>query len=276
MTDYIKVTVDGDSFYLLKQPNDEWLFTHREPPLNGLNPTVVTFTEADGEITVETSDERLAQTIVAFIRTKQTTSGTRMLDYYPYAINTLLEYQALIQTIGFEVDFFKSDINLTLDDAYLTTMGEERISQWEKALQITPKADYSVSDRREVIIARIRSGYKLNSTSINDIVRTFTNGTAKSYVENSCLYVKISPPPNNKQYKFESVERELERRIPAHLGLEVTRNYATWGEVTANHTSWQQIKDSFADWEGLMLYVAPTNKADPLSKRRVYIGSNNN
>lgn len=275
MMDYIKITVDDNSYYLLKQPNDEWLFTHRTPPLNGLNPTVVTFRENGGEVTVETSDERLAQTIAAFVQTKQTTSGTRMLEYYPYAINALLEYQALIHTIGFEIDFFKSDISLTLDDAYLTTMGEERIRQWEKALEITPKVDYSVSDRREVIIARIRGGYKLNTNSINDIVKAFTNGTAKSYIKDSCLHVKISPPPNNKQYKFESVEKELERRIPAHLGLEVTRNYATWGELRDNHTNWKHIKDSFSDWEGVMLYIAPSNDSNPQSRRRVYIGSKN-
>lgn len=185
-----------------------------------------------------------------------TVSGDRMLDYYPKAIQQILEFQALINTEGFEVDFLSDEINVSVNEAYLSTMGEDRIVSWEKLLGIIHGADETLTDRRDTIIARIRGQGKLNTTLINSIVGAFTGGTAISYIKDSVLYVKITPPPDNKQYKFNNVVQELSKKIPAHLGIAVTRNYATWGEIRDNFADWNAI-NQLTSWEDLMIYIAP-------------------
>ena len=167
-----------------------------------------------------------------------------------------MEFQAIANAEGFEIDFASSDINVMVNEAYLTTMGEDRTAQWEQMLGIAPNSDDTLSDRRETIIARIRGQGKLNTALINSIVSAFTGGTAKSYIENSVLYVKITPPPNNKQYKFNNVVQELSKKVPAHLGISVSRNYSTWGEVKDNYANWNAI-GQLDSWEELMLWIAP-------------------
>jgi hypothetical protein len=176
-----------------------------------------------------------------------------MNGYYPQVLQSVLEFQAIINSEYPEFEDLKAEHQKVLNNAYLTIMGEERIEQWEKILGIRPLVDSSLEDRRETIIARIRGQGKLNAELINLIVGTFTGGTANSWVADGTLYIEITPPPENKSYKFENVEQELRHKIPAHLQLNVSRNYYTWGEVKDRCATWQDVLDEFGTWNEVLL-----------------------
>jgi len=180
----------------------------------------------------------------------------RMLGCYPQVIQCISDFQAIINAEYPEFDEMSLRKDDVLDNAYLYTMNEDRILDWERVLKIKPLSDSTIEDRRDVIIARLRGQGKLNTTLINTIVNTFTGGSANSWVENSTLYVEITPPPENKQYRFENIENELKNKVPAHLGLVVNRNYYTWEEVSKQVATWQDVKDTFDTWENVYLYVA--------------------
>lgn len=181
----------------------------------------------------------------------------RMFGYYPDVIKNLKEFQAVIDAEYPEFCQLKIERGRVLNNAWMETMQEDRISQWEQWLSISPLPDSTLQDRRETIMARVYGGYKLNTESISNIVSMFTRGGAESWFEDSTIYVRIYPPPGNKQYKFENVEAELTRRKPGHLDIDVRRGYATWEEIKDNFTSWQDIKDSFETWDDIKYYVAP-------------------
>lgn len=256
MNEYVKFTIGEIEYYLLKRKDGTWFFAHA---VDGVDvPTVTVTLNGNGEdetVVVETNDDELARTISTFYTTKLTPCGERMLGYYPLVIQRLLEFQALCHAYGLVVDMLQSDLALTINDSYLHTMGEDRIAQWEVALGITPNNTDTVEDRRESIVARFRGGSKLNTQAINSIVNAFTGGTASSSFKNGTLYVVITPPPNDKQFVFSNVERELKRRIPAHLDLAISRNYFTWTNVKDNFATWKDVNDTMGDWESVHLYV---------------------
>ena len=179
----------------------------------------------------------------------------RMLDYYPQAIQKILEFQSIIDSESPEIMEVHSAGEDVLSEAYLVTMSETRIKQWENALGIKPIEGSSVEDRRDTIIARIRGQGKLNTTSINAIVSTFTGGKANSWIKDGTLYVEITPPPNNKQYQFKNVEQELAKKVPTHLKIKVNRNYYTWKEISDTYTTWGDVKSHFNKWEDVLLFV---------------------
>lgn len=179
----------------------------------------------------------------------------RMCNYYPQVIQNILEFQAIIDSEYPEIDRLHTAANDVLSDAYLQTMSEDRISQWEQILSIRPVSDSTIEDRRETIIARIRGQGKLNSEMINLIVNTFTGGTANSYIRDGNLCVEITPPPQNKSYKFTNVEQELKNKVPAHLRLKVSRNYYTWEETKNKCSTWGDVNSSFDKWEDVLLFV---------------------
>lgn len=253
----VQITVDGKTYTLRQNSLGEWTVTNRAPYLGGeYLVTVTATTEAGQIINLDVDDPELANALILLVNEGKTVAGERMLNYYPEVIKVLVEIQALMHTEGFEVDFLKNDIDLAINEAYLTTMSERGIVEWEKILGMSVADDDTLEDRRDAIIARVRGRGKLNTALINSIVGAFTGGTADSYIENSVLHVKITPPPDNKVYKFTNVVREINQIAPAHLGVEVVRNYATWGEVKDNFSDWNSVS-KLASWEELMLYIAP-------------------
>lgn len=188
----------------------------------------------------------------------------RMLNYYPQVIREIFEFRAIVEAESEQMQAQSDGRDAVMNQSYLPTMGEVRIKQWEKALGITPIQDSSLDDRRDTVIARIRGQGKLNEALISSIVNAFTGGKAKSWVENSTLYVEITPPPDNKQYQFANVEQELNKKLPAHLGLSVNRSYVDWNKIKTTFTTWQNVKDGFDTWEDVYLYVP---QSVSLSKR---------
>ena len=254
---YVQITVDGVTYTLREQADGSWVVTNKAPRVSGEYPIEVIVTTEHGQVvTVDVDDPELAEALTLIVTEGVTVGGERMLNYYPKAIQRILEFQAIIKSEGFEIDFLKSDVQLLVNEAYLTTMGEERVASWEKALGMHYANTDTLQDRRDAVVARIRGQGKLNTALINSIVNAFTGGTAVSYIEDSVLYVKITPPPEQKQYKFDNVKRELAKKIPSHLGLDVIRNYATWKEVLENFSSWNAVKQ-LASWEDLSSWIAP-------------------
>lgn len=254
---YVQITVDGVIYTLRENTKGEWTVTNKAPYLAGEYPIQVTVTtEAGQKVIIDVDDPELLHALTLIVTEGTTIAGERMINYYPEVIRKILEFQAIIVSEGFEVDFLKNNIELMVNEAYLSTMGEERTADWEKALGITHSNDETLQDRRDTIIARIRGQGKLNTALINAIVGAFTEGTADSYIRDSILYVDITPPPENKQYKFDNVVQELSKKLPAHLGISVRRNYATWEEVAQNYTDWSAI-NQLDSWADLIIWVAP-------------------
>ena len=179
----------------------------------------------------------------------------RMNSYYPEVIRSISEFQAIINTEYPEIQTLSDERESVLNDAYLTTMGEDRILQWEKILEIKPLEDSTIDDRRDTVIARIRGQGKLNTELINIIVNTFTGGSANSWIADSTLYVEITPSPTNKQYRFENVEQEIAKKVPAHLRFNISRNYYTWGEIKSSNGTWNDVNTNFSKWEDVLLFV---------------------
>lgn len=254
---YVRITVDGVTYTLQEQANGSWMATNKAPYASGEYPIEVIVTTQDGQvITIDVENPELVEALTLIVTEGITVGGERMLNYYPKVVQQILEFQAIIKSEGFEIDFLKSDVQLLVNEAYLTTMGEERVASWEKALGMYYSPSDTLQDRRDAVVARIRGQGKLNTALINAIVNAFTGGTAISYIENSVLHVKITPPPDNKQFKFDNVKRELAKKVPSHLGLEIIRNYATWKEIQENFANWNAVKQ-LASWEELLLWVAP-------------------
>lgn len=178
----------------------------------------------------------------------------QMLNYYPEVIKSIREFQKLIETESLQVDDMHKELTKILDNAYISTADEDRIAMWEKTLGIVPLPQTTLSDRRETILARIYNPEKLNTQSIEDIVSIFTGGKTESYFKDGVINVLISPPADNKQYKFENVEQELRKKVPAHLGLNVSVSYYTWDEIFSKNKTWNDINANYSDWNDVLYH----------------------
>ena len=184
----------------------------------------------------------------------------RMINYYPNIVKQIKEIQSTVDAEYPEFCELDTEREVVLANAWLSTMDESRILQWEQILHITPLENSTLQDRREVIIARIFGGFKLNTQSIENIVHMFTNGYAASWFKNSTIYVIVYPPQGNKQYKFENVEAELMRRKPAHLNMIVDRGYPYWQDIYDYMDDWQDVMDTCETWDDVKMYPPPRKR----------------
>lgn len=254
---YAKIIKDGLTYYLYKQPNDEWYFTSRTEPPYDEQAVEITFTESENsKVVVNTDDPLLSTTIANFVTSGQSFFGNKMINYYPTAINTLEEFQAAVGACGMEFDFLNAEINFSYNDAFLTKMGFNRTSEWENALGITPSKTATLESRRIAVMARLQSTFKLNTQSIANLVLTMTGGTCKSWFSNedSTIYIDIRLASSNKLEDFPDLNAELQSRIPAHLLLRSARWFDTWQDIRDKFTSWQTVYDQFDTWNDVKFF----------------------
>lgn len=253
---YAKFIKNGLTYYLYKQPNDEWYFTSRDTPPYDEQAVEITFTNSENtKVVVNTDDALLATTIANFVTNNQSFFGNKLINYYPTVISTLEEFQAAIAACGMEFDFLHSEINFAYNDAFLTTMGFARTSEWENALGISPAKNATLESRRTAIIARLQSTFKLNTQSIANLVSTMTGGTCRSYFSNedSTIYIDIRLPSSNRLEDFPDLESELGRRIPAHLLVSSSRWFDTWNDVKNKFNTWQDVYN-FGTWDDIKFF----------------------
>lgn len=185
----------------------------------------------------------------------------RMWNYYPEIVKKIKEFPAMVQAKCPEMGFLSEERVKILNNAWMLTMDETRVKQWERLLGIVPLPDSTIEDRRETIAARVYGGYKLNTESIRAIVNIFTQSGCRSYFRDSTIYVIIYPPSGDKTYKFENIENELWRRVPAHLNLNVSRSYSTWGDVNNHHASWNTLYNEYNNWEDIYFWLPEDSPA---------------
>lgn len=186
----------------------------------------------------------------------------RMWNYYPEIVKKIKEFPAMVQAKCPEMGFLSEERVKILNNAWMLTMDETRVKQWERLLGIVPLPDSTIEDRRETIAARVYGGYKLNTESIRAIVNIFTQSGCRSYFRDSTIYVIIYPPSGDKTYRFENIENELWRRVPAHLNLNVSRSYSTWGDVNNHHASWNTLYNEYNNWEDVYFWLPENSPAN--------------
>ena len=174
--------------------------------------------------------------------------------HLPFIFQDIAEYEALSNAETPFLTELEEKINQIVDNSFLTTMSEDRLAEWEKALGIVTTTN-SLERRRSIVLSRFRGTGKLNKTLIQSIVRAFTGGSAKVTFADGIIKVLVAPPSSTfVDFSVGELTEELSKRKPAHLLLNVELEYITWEQVKNNLSSWEDIQNNFSDWNELYLY----------------------
>lgn len=197
----------------------------------------------------------------------------RMIGYYPKVIQSIEEFQAIVDSEYPEIEDIKNNTERVISDAYLTTMSSERVTEWEKLLSIRPVEGATLEGRRDSVIARIRGQGKLNTKLIKTIVSTFTGADCDTWIENSTLNILLYPSRDNKEYVLDNLVQEISMKVPTHLGLRITKAWQTWDNVNSQHANWQGVKSIYGTWEDVLYDSrSKANELDYSTLHSFYLG----
>lgn len=178
----------------------------------------------------------------------------KLITYLPQFLQEIAEYKVLFDSLDIEVEKLKNGVMYAIDQASIMNCDENRAQEWENFLRITPQGD--LYQRKLYIVATLTTVGKLNKTKIESIVNIYTNGGgAEVTFEESTIKVLVKPPAGGEIFRFDDIERTLEKMKPAHLALTVTRFYSRYPDIAEKFATYQALKDGFEDYEALKNYV---------------------
>lgn len=236
-----------------------WFWVDSEWSLRNTMPEILIKDENDSLVinTANAYIENQSIFLNRYVFRTDSITGRRMFDYWPIVVKIIVDFQSIIMSEYPEFEMAWQAKEDVLANAFLTSMGEGRIEEWEDILHLTYEEGDTLEMRRDAVIARIRGQGKLNTAAIEAIVSAFTGGgEVRSYVEDSTLHVWVTPPSGNRMYRFASIEAEIQKRIPAHLGLHVERTFQSWNDVKAKCETWQAEMDKYNTWNDTMYDIA--------------------
>lgn len=183
-------------------------------------------------------------------------SAKRMMEYLPPFWHEYAEMQQILQNEGLELDDLDDSSNCILNDAFILTMGESRIEEWEAWLKLPPNG--TLDDRRMAILSYFAVIVKMTRESIEVLVASlYSNARAEVIFKNSTISITIKPLPDHDadELDFQRLLDQLKLRKPCHITLFTERWYCTWGDIKNGFNSWQALKDDRTNWQHVIEFI---------------------
>ena len=183
-------------------------------------------------------------------------SAKRMMEYLPPFWHEYAEMQQILQNEGLELDDLDDSSNCILNDAFILTMGESRIEEWEAWLKLPPNG--TLDDRRMAILSYFAVIAKMTRESIEVLVASlYSNARAEVIFKNSTISITIKPLPDHDsdELDFQRLLDQLKLRKPCHITLFIERWYCTWGDIKNGFNSWQALKDDRTNWQHVIQFI---------------------
>lgn len=183
-------------------------------------------------------------------------SAERMMEYLPPYWHEYAEMKAIVQNEGAELDKLNNESEFILTDAFIMTMTERRIREWEKWLGLPPTG--TLEDRRWAILQYFAVISKLTKEAIQVLVSQLYKG-ARAIVrfKDSTIKITIKPLPEHdtEAIDFEILLKQLRTRKPCHIGLFADRYIGTWGEINKGFKTWGAVKGLRRNWQEVYDFI---------------------
>lgn len=183
-------------------------------------------------------------------------SAKRMMEYLPPYWHEYDEMQQILKNQGLELDDLDEESELILTDAFIMTMGESRIEEWEKWLGLPPTG--TLTDRRLAILSYFSVISKLTREAIEALTAQLYNG-ARAIVQfkDSVLKITIKPLPEHdtEEIDFSLLSNQLNKRKPCHISFTIDRYIGNWGEVNKGFQTWGAVKGLRQNWQEVYDFI---------------------
>lgn len=143
----------------------------------------------------------------------------------------------LLKGNGIELDILKEKIILLSKEYLFSTMSYERILELEKELDYKTKSS-TLEGKRIEIEARWKSTGKSDLELLQTIANSWRNGEIEVKFINGIIeiyFVSLVGIPSD----IDSLKFMLEEAKPAHLGINFTFRYRTWGMLPPR--TWREL-----------------------------------
>ena len=169
----------------------------------------------------------------------------KLIDYLPIFIQNYAEIKAIMDAEQISIESAWIDAENVMNDQFVTEATENGVMRWERILSITPKAVYTLDERKFNILARLNEQLPYTIESLKAALTTLCGSDGyvlKLDTDKYSLLVKLALANEN---NVEAVVRLLNKIVPANIVKKVMlfNTHTILGEFTHEHLAKYTYKD---------------------------------
>lgn len=150
----------------------------------------------------------------------------KLIDYLPHILRDVREYKTILNDgEESEVSDLWGCLENALNDQFIQDATENGIARWERILNITPKANWTLDERRFEVLTKVNEQIPFTITSLKDHLNALCGEDGYSVeldAKTFTLYVEIALAEQN---KYNAVVTLLNRIVPANMVIDVSIKY---------------------------------------------------
>lgn len=262
MIDYIKYTVDGQTYELIDNGDGTWSTTANAPSVSGNYDLILEIAQGGVVTYIDSNDPRYDFYLYVILSAERI---VYLQNYVPEFISEVEEFRKIYDTENLELDKLYAYIEKIKSDMFIVTASIETITRFESFMRI--KGQGTLEQRKYYLISLLGKGSKLSETVIKGIANTITGSDCiiKFFSSNELdnpehgqglLRIQVLSPDNKKDYRYDDIAKAIKPMVPSHIKLLVVKYFATWRDIKGNFADWAAVK-AMADWQTVKNYVPP-------------------
>ena len=148
-----------------------------------------------------------------------------LIEYLPLVLRGVREHQALAAGEEPEITLLWKEVNAALADQFVLSATENGVKRWEKILRITPKATFTLNERKFTILARLAEQLPYSYRMLERMLSQLCGPDGfKLNVSEYTVSVKVALTAKR---NYDDVGTMLRRVCPANMVIEVSILYNT-------------------------------------------------
>lgn len=260
MIDYIKYTIDDQTYELINNKDGTWARNLNAPSVAGLYNLLLEIGQAGIVTYIDSKDPRYHFYLQVI---EEVERKVDLIKKIPHFLRKSDVFKEIFYSENTELDYLHNEIHKISLNTFIRTASIEKITDLETFLRF--KGQGNLEQRRSYLLSMYQKNKKVNESLIKEIANTITgsdciitffnsNKSGNPYIGHGLLRIQVLSPNNNKDYRYEDIERTLKPLIPTHIKLLVIKYFATWGDVTANFADWTAV-NSMDSWQNIKNFL---------------------
>ena len=155
-----------------------------------------------------------------------------MKRWYPVWYPDILEMDAILRTVGEQLDYVQAEIVKAVDNNFVITSDAQTLAKLEEFLYITYEGKRSIEERRMNVASFFKRNPHIGEQEIIEIISSFATGTITVSFADGTVSILVDADIGEPGHRLKDAIKVIQARLPAHLALYVL---SLWSPIVVHN-----------------------------------------
>lgn len=141
----------------------------------------------------------------------------KLIDYLPLCIQDFAEISAVMNSEQDYIEKAWEDVDDVMNNQFVVDATEDGVKRWESILNISPKANYTLDERKFNILTRLNEQLPYTLDALKSMLSSLCGSDGYALKIDNDKYTLIVKLALSNENNFEMVEALLDKVVPANI-----------------------------------------------------------